>query len=203
MTTLGAETIVYDGADRHVASTANNATVRYTRDATGAIVARTVSAIPAFRARTSTNNGGASTTSIVLTRPASTQTGDVLVAVVSGDFTAAAPTGWTTVATAAQAGAVTTRVRTHVADPADPSSWTFTWTGSKKAMGGIAAYSGIDTTNPVDVSATQLKTGNGTSHPAASVTTTIASTILVTAYGLKAGTSVTRRRSGPTDACSP
>jgi RHS repeat-associated protein len=41
-TTLGAQALTYDGADRHTTTTAAGSTVRYTRDATDRIVARLV-----------------------------------------------------------------------------------------------------------------------------------------------------------------
>jgi RHS repeat-associated protein len=40
-TTLGAQTMVYDGANRHMATTAGATSVRYTRDATGRVTSRT------------------------------------------------------------------------------------------------------------------------------------------------------------------
>jgi RHS repeat-associated protein len=40
-TTMGTQTMVYDGANRHMATTMGSASVRYTRDATGRVTSRT------------------------------------------------------------------------------------------------------------------------------------------------------------------
>jgi RHS repeat-associated protein len=189
MTILGAQTMAYDGADRHVASTANGTTVRYTRDATGAIVARSVSSVPTHRASASNNASGA--TALTINRPAGTQPGDVLVAQVSVfNSTPNAPAGWNLADTASQTY-TRTRVWTRVAQTGDPASWTFTWSGTRGAAGGIAAYSGVDTTNPVMTSATYLQGAWVYNHTATGVTTTAPNSMLITAYGLRKGTTLT------------
>ena len=41
-----------------------------------------------------------------------------------------------------------------VAAGGDPSSWTWTFSASRAAAGGIVGYSGVDTANPIDVKVT-------------------------------------------------
>jgi YD repeat-containing protein len=110
-TSLGGQTMTYDGADRHVSTTSGGETVTYTRDATDRIVARTATT-PAtggggggagavvLRSVTSDQNG-AGATSLTLTKPAGATTGDVLVAQVAvrggTGVTVTAPSGWSLV----------------------------------------------------------------------------------------------------------
>ena len=85
-TTLGTETLGYDDLNRHVTSTGVSTSVRYTRDATGTIVARTVTPATStgtvgFRASSSATT--ASGTTVTVNAPSGTTAGDVLVAAIA------------------------------------------------------------------------------------------------------------------------
>jgi hypothetical protein len=85
--------------------------------------------------------------------------------------TVTAPAGWTAITTNAVTGAGLTTWR-HLVVAGDPASWTFNLSQSVKAAGSISAYSGVDPTNPIDVTATGTNAAAGTSQSAPSVTTT-------------------------------
>ncbi|MEQ1872242.1 MAG: PA14 domain-containing protein [Ilumatobacteraceae bacterium] len=181
-TSLAGETLAYDGADRHVSTTANGVTVTYTRDVTDRIVARTIpapGATPVFRDSGAAADNGSGATSLVLDRPAATVPGDVLLAVVARvGATVTAPSGWTAIASASNAGVATT-LFWRLASGGDPSSWTFTLSASEKAAGQIVAYSGVHATFPIDVTATAA-TASGTTHAAPQVTSTEDNRLLLT-----------------------
>jgi RHS repeat-associated protein len=105
---------------------------------------------PTYRASATNTTDGA--TSLTVNRPAGTQTGDVMFAhmvVNTGTSTISAPSGWTQIATTNNAQ-VRSSTFWQVATASDPSSFAFTFDGSYQASGGIASYSGVDQTSPVD-----------------------------------------------------
>jgi len=194
-TTLGGQSMGYDGADRHVTTDGNGVTLRYARDATDRIVSRvTWSPSPiTFRADAANDNGTGST-SLTLNRPAGTQANDTLIAQVTAaggtGTTITTPTGWTLIATTTNGTNVRTSTYRHLAAGGDPANWVWTLSGSKPAAGGIAAYTGVDTTNPID--ATASATANATtSHVAPTVTTTAWNDLHIAVHGLTTATTVT------------
>jgi hypothetical protein len=128
----------------------------------------------AFRAASSNT----STAALTLAVPAGVQAGDVMVAQVAmrSAGTVAAPAGWTAVRNDSSGTQISSFIYYKVAGAVEPSSYAWTTTASRTA-GGIAAYSGVSTTNPVDVSSGT--NGSSTSLDAPSVTTTIANDMLV------------------------
>ncbi len=189
-TTIAGETHAYDIADRHVTTNKGQLTVAYLRDASDRIVKRT-SGLVTKRAVWSGNNGTGATT-ISVTRPTGTQTGDVILAAITTEAgeTVATPSGWTATANANNASTVRTATFWHVAAGGDPSSWAFTLGTSKKAAAVAVTYSGVDTSSPIDVAATATAAST-TSHAAPSVTTTAAWRHLVNIYGITGLTSLT------------
>ncbi|MDQ3870892.1 MAG: hypothetical protein M3301_04655, partial [Chloroflexota bacterium] len=107
----------------------------------------------------------------MISKPTGVVAGDVLVAQVVNRGTGAItpPSGWTSVRDSVQS---TTHMTTfsRVAGAAEPLNYTFTSGNAYGKVGGISAWSGIDTTNPIDVSSGA--SGTGTSVTAPSVTTT-------------------------------
>jgi len=93
------------------------------------------------------------------------------------------PSGWTLVrrinnaATTANALAVYWRT----AQAGEPSAHAWAIAGGAFLVGGIQAFSGVDTANPVDVENGQ-STPSGTNHDTPSVTTSTANAMLVTAH---------------------
>ncbi len=143
---------------------------------------------PAF-AGVGTNTVGGTSTSIAIPLPAGVVAGNVLVAVIgrldsTGTDPIAAPAGvgWVQ----ANQGECTDNVCTlaifYLAVNTVPSSpQTFTWTTGRKATGAILRYTGVDTTNPLDVAAAAA-TGGGSDATAPSVTTATTNTLLLRTY---------------------
>jgi hypothetical protein len=76
--------------------------------------------------------------------------------------TVTAPSGWTLQnSTADPGGKVRDVLYWRVAGSSDPTNWTWTFSSSVKASGGIGAYAGVDQTSPVDASAVTTA-GSGT-----------------------------------------
>ena len=192
-TALAGETLGYDGADRHVTTTAGAVTVTYVRDVTDRIVSRTVpaaGAVPVFRsAGTAASNASGSTT-LAVSRPTAAVAGDVLLATVATvGATVTAPAGWTQVGSTSNTGVRTTMLW-RLATGSDPTSWTFTLSASQKAAGRMVAYSGVHQTSPIDVTDTAA-TVSGTTHPAPLVTTTEANRLVLTVASVAVRTSFT------------
>jgi RHS repeat-associated protein len=194
-TSLGSETLTYDGADRHAGSHAPGVTVDYTRDATDRIVERTTTSAIAYRDEA---HATGSASSVTINRPTGAVDGDVLVAhvVVRANPTITPPSGWTHVDTATvTGGALAVKIRAavyvHTATGGDPTAWTWTFSSTNQVAASISAYSGVDPADPVDVHATATETSVTTSHDAASVTTTETDARLITAYGIAGPTATT------------
>lgn len=193
-TTLGDQTIGYDGADRHITSAANGTTVRYRRDATDRIVLRWSSGPGPVSWRSGTDaDNGPGATSLVIDRPADVGDGDVLVAQVvaagGSTTTVSPPAGWTTIGSVANGTGVRSDTFWHAATGSDPPSWTWGLTPAVSAAGGIAAYSGVDPADPIDANTTAVTSGS-TAHSAPPVTTTAYGDLVVTTHGLVGATSV-------------
>jgi RHS repeat-associated protein len=153
-----------------------------------------------FHARTKTataaGNADADNTHILALRPRSVnlsistpsgaQPNDVMIAAVGFNNSSAAvtpPSGWTLVRRINNASTTSNALavyrRTAVAG--EPASHIFIIAGGAFLVGGIQAFSGVDTANPVDVENGQ-STPSATIHDTPSVTTSTANTMLVTAH---------------------
>ena len=120
--------------------------------------------------------------SISISRPATVQQNDLLLAQVANRddlYTMTAPAGWTLLRQDMHSSTVvTSRLYYKVATSSEPSGYTFTLSeSSRQLIGHIVAYSGVSTTNPVDVS--NWASGYGSTAATPSVTTTKANTRLV------------------------
>jgi RHS repeat-associated protein len=123
---------------------------------------------------------------LAIATPAGVQANDVLIAAVGFNNAGAAvtpPSGWTLVRrvnnTSATANALV--VYRRVAQAGEPSSHAWTIAGGAYLVGGIQAFSGVDTANPVDAENGQ-STASGLNHDTPSITTSSANTMLVTAH---------------------
>ncbi|WP_448642485.1 hypothetical protein [Geodermatophilus sp. URMC 63] len=119
--------------------------------------------------------------SLTLPAPAGTRAGDVLLAQVGHGASATPPTeppGWTLVRRDSYAGGLTSALYWKKAVDGEGSA-TFAFpAGSTVTMaGGMAAYSGVSTTDPIDTSAGTANSSATVTTPA--VTTTTAGTELV------------------------
>jgi fibronectin type 3 domain-containing protein len=133
-------------------------------------------------------------TSLVIPKPASVVAGDVLLATVDvqGAPAVSAPAGWTLVRTDSSTATTPSVGQTtfvHVVGASEPASYTFTWTGSLGAAGAILAYSGVDTTSPIDVHSGAV--ANAAAVTAPSVTTTGAGRMLVALFGVSPERTIT------------
>jgi hypothetical protein len=146
----------------------------------GLSVTQTCSVPPAVAFRSATTAAG--TDSLTLPVPTGTVAGDVLLAQVVHPYTTtaalSAPTGWVRVRNDSSSTVLTSALYRRTAVTGEPSA-TFTFpAGSGIAMvGGVAAYSGVSTTTPIDASA--AAGGYGTTPYTPAVTTTTADTMVV------------------------
>ena len=132
-------------------------------------------------------------TSITLNKPSGTASGDVLVAAVDiglGTTTVTAPSGWTLVRSTTSGSSLTQATYVHVAGTSEPSSYQWRFSSLRMASGVMAAYVGVNTTTPVDVSGGG-SSSNSSSDVAPSVTTTVAGDLLIGVFGEAANASVT------------
>ena len=141
-----------------------------------------------FRSVATATNGHSST--ITVNRPTGTVAGDLLLAFVAlpaADTVSAAPSGWTQLA-AVDTGGATANIEAHaywrLAAGGDPSSWTWTFSGSADATALIVAYQDASTGGPIDVSASSSADPGDTTIEAPSVTTTHTADLLVTGYAV-------------------
>jgi hypothetical protein len=135
---------------------------------------------------TAVNTTAAST--VTVAAPGGTAAGDVLVAclALNGGLVAASgvPAGWSPIA--AVTGIANPHVYGyyHVAGASEPSSYTWTLASSVQAGAGIARYSGVDNSNPLDGSATSATGAATTSATVPGVTTASADAMLVGCIGM-------------------
>jgi hypothetical protein len=179
---LLALTVVLPGASARFSSVTGNPASSWAADGLAApadLAAAQTCSVPAAitpRGATSATAQG----SLTLLVPTGTEAGDVLLAQVGyGAGTAPAkPPGWTLVRPPDSSGGLASALYWKEAVAGEGSA-TFAFpAGSTVTMaGGMAAYSGVDTTTPVDASAGL--TGYGTEITTPAVTTTRAGTVLV------------------------
>ncbi|HLF79735.1 MAG TPA: RHS repeat-associated core domain-containing protein [Dehalococcoidia bacterium] len=126
----------------------------------------------AFRAASSA--GAASgVTSLVVNKPSGVAQNDVMVASIAVRPKTAVitpPSGWTLVRRSNNSNSNTNSlaVYTKVAGSSEPSSYTWTFDTSTGSAGGIQAFSGVDTTTPVNVE-TGHNSPSGLTHAAGAV----------------------------------
>jgi hypothetical protein len=159
-------------------SASNQVTAGTVAPPTGLGVGRTCAPGPGIAARGQTSAAGLN--SLTLTPPAATQAGDVMVAQVAnrdGTYALTAPAGWALVTRDSSSATVTSALYVKVAGANEPAATFSMATGNVQMVGGIVAYSGVSTSNPVDTFA--VGAGQGTSATVPSVTTTVANAMLV------------------------
>ena len=150
-----------------------------------------------FRAASFAQNGGAS--SVTLTKPASVVADDLMLAsiVMSGAATITPPSGWAVVRDPGSNAALDTTSGTlrhavyfKVAGSAEPSSYTWSLSASRNVAGGLASYSGVNTSSPFDVAGGRRTRVRRRSrrHRSARASTTRGSSAL---FGIAANTSIT------------
>lgn len=196
-TTLGSQTLTYDGADRHVATTiaaSVTTTVNCTRDAADRIVSRTAVAPKTIAYRssaTAVKAGGGTTLSIA--KPAGVASGDLLLAqiAVRGGTSVAitAPAGFTTLDSTANSTQVRQGIYHKIASSSEPASYTFSFSANQQAAGAIGAFTGVSPSSPINAwsSSTSASTPTLT---ASSVTPSLEGAMAVAAFGVDPGQAV-------------
>lgn len=153
----------------------------------GLSASRPCTASPTVPTLRSVSSAATSTSTASVGLPAGTVAGDVLVAAATSSnasYMPVAPAGWTLVRNGTSNLYTAGSVYYRVATGSEPSSYTFTgftpntWEGAVV----LAAFSGVDTTTPVDVSGVQVAASQTNPATAPSVTTTVTGTLHVMAY---------------------
>lgn len=139
-----------------------------------------------------TSNASASAT-MTLTAPADVVPGALMWVQISlGTLISAAPAGWTQVAAALVTSAPRLYAYSRVADATDTPGTTYAWTyGSATGSATIQTYLGVDTTTPVDATATTAGSATAaTFFPVAGAVTVTSGALLLTGVAT-AGTTTT------------
>ena len=149
----------------------------------GAASATAQGITPTFRAAASAASRAGN---LSINKPSGVGAGDVLIASVAVRPSSAVitpPAGWTLVRRLANPGSSSNSLAVFhkVALTVEPASYVWDVPGASFSVGGIQAFSGIDTANPIDAENGQ-NTPLGTIHAAPSITTSIANAMLVSAH---------------------
>jgi hypothetical protein len=176
----GSDSFTYTVSDGSLTSSPATVSITVTSGATG------------ITFRSASSGANAEATTLVLPAPPGVAAGDVMVAVVSsrGNPTITPPAGWTQVRVDTNGFEMRQGVYYKVAG-AEPASYTFTLSQTQAAAGGIAAYSGVNTATPIDVSNGVVSAPKATAINAPSVTTTGAGDRVIGFFGMANNTSVT------------
>ena len=125
--------------------------------------------------------------SLTISTPAGTVAGDLMIATIvvrpsSATITAPA-SGWTLVRRIDNGASIANSLAVYrrVASAGEPGSHTWTFSSSTGSAGGIASFSGVDTSNPIDVENGQT-TASGLTHSTPSVMTNTANTMIVSSH---------------------
>lgn len=149
-----------------------------------------------YKSTTSANNNVASTLSLSV--PAGTVPGDVLLATldVENSPTITMPGGWTLVRSDRNPGALhmVQADYIHVVTGSEPSAYTWNFSAAHGASGGIIAYSGVDTSQPIDAASGFTATTSSSQITAPSVNVSLPNSMLVAVTGV----GVTRTLTPPT-----
>ena len=128
---------------------------------------------------------GTSISSFTITKPSGTVSGDVLVASIQSRGTGIlTPTGWTKVTSVSTAAnGEYCSMFYLVAGESEPTSYTFDINGTSSYVdAGMSRYSGVDNTNPSDVTAATDVTIDSTTFTYASITTVTDKAMVVLGY---------------------
>ena len=135
---------------------------------------------------------GAKIKELTITTPAGVQTGDVMLAAITVRSAAkiTVPAGWTSVRATVTGSDLRQATYVSVVGATIPASAKFTLSAKSVVAGVIAAYSGVNTTTPVDTSGAKKNTSS-TSITAPSVTSTVPGSKLVGVFGTAINATVT------------
>ena len=136
-----------------------------------------------YTAKNADTNG-----SVVMTKPAGTAVGDVLifqmVSVPGAIGTISPPTGWTLIDAQTYGSGEGSADYYRVVDGSEGSTFTWTWTGGLgRGVMILAAFSGVDNTTPIHKHSLYYGTTSNTSMPTTSITPTVNNTMIVVMFG--------------------
>lgn len=144
---------------------------------------QSLAAVALIGAESGLTNPGSS---IVIGKPAGVASNHVLVAHVSARggtaLTITAPSGWSLLDRRNSGTSLAQAIYVKVAGDSEPSTYTWSFNGSTRAAGGIIAYSGVDTTTPVEAVAGQAN-ASSTVVTAPGITTSSANARVVGFFG--------------------
>ena len=138
-------------------------------------------------AGSSTTVNSATTPSLVIAKPAGTAAGDVLVAsvVLNGSAVSSAPQGWVQIAAITQLSNPKMYAYYHIVGADDPPTYSWALSSAAIGSGGIARYSGVNTTSPLAAPASTAFTATAVSTlTALAVTTAGPGAVLIGAAAL-------------------
>jgi hypothetical protein len=143
-----------------------------------------------FVAASSSATTGSGATSLAITKPTGVASGHVMVATVTATATGALtpPSGWTAVKDTTQGTAIRQITYYRVAGTSEGTSYSWGLGTTRQASGGIADYSGVNNTAPIDASASAG--GASGNALAGSVTTSVANDQVIVASGFNINTTV-------------
>jgi hypothetical protein len=102
------------------------------------------------------------------------------------------PTGWTLLRMDISGFTLRQAVYYKVATSSEPASYTWTLSNSQAAAGGILAYTGVNTANPIDAHSGAISSASsGKNVVAPSVTTDVNGAMIVGLFGVANNTSCT------------
>ena len=134
---------------------------------------------------------GAKSNSITVPRPAGTAAGDLLVTIIDvrGAATVTPPSGWILAREDVSGNAVRQVTYYRIAAATEPASYRWGLSAKQGASAVSAAYGGVHTQQPLDVSGGQAA-ANSTTITAPSVTTTADGALLIGAFGIASNTTI-------------
>jgi PKD repeat protein len=196
-TTPGTYTVTLTGTTSSGTTASSSASIQVNKPSSTAGIA--------FGGATSTGTASLTGTTVTLTKPSGAVAGDVLVAsfTTAGGPRATPPTGWTSFLPTLLASDSALFGFYHVVTAADASttSWTWTLSSAQKWSGGIARYLNVNTTSPLDSTATVASSADYvTSITVPGVTTSTPGAVVIGGQGGDTSTVTGTPPSGWTDA---
>jgi hypothetical protein len=135
-----------------------------------------------FKGANPATTGGAAT-SITYTKPAGVEANDImLIQIVANGASGniyTPPAGWSLIRRDNTSVLIGDALYYKVAGEFEPTAYTFTFSSSQQASGGIVAYSGVDTQNPIDAHSGSINLNAGPTLTAKPVLTTTPNDMLL------------------------
>lgn len=125
-------------------------------------------------------SSSANANTVVISVPGGTAEGNVMIAHVSsrGNPTITAPGGWTLIGNQVSGTVRTTSAYYRVAGATEPADYTWNLSAGERNAGSITTFQGVNTSNPINVFASQANAA-ATTVTAPSITTTVNDVMLI------------------------